>query len=958
MNIAVLVLLPAALLGLAATLAGFGLTQLPLGQTPAGSWAVGVWGLLGVALGAMLVEGFDLASRAKLHGLARWLGAATICTLLLPRALAMRADGEASGLLAVGLPIVWAALIGGALPWCVGVAARAGWHSWRASSAVLAAFALGAAAGAPLLIEGMVSASGLFLPATLALLLAALACFLLAPAQAAQPFATAGDRHPRAQRLPLHLAALGGGLVVLGWQASLRMLSAAHGDSLSLRAEATLGLALGAALASLVFALARRLPSAGVLTATAFLIAAAALGAAPRLVDAGLPDARFEQVLWMLVPLGMCGAMVLLGTGASTLTNLSAGGRLAVSLGALGLCAALAALFGPTLFTIDLVEGTSGVLGHAASAAAMVVLLIAFSKRSFAPDAVGTPVLRWSIGLLAILVTVSNRLAEPIELPWRTHADETALLRRVDGADGVATLVETREMGVRLVLDGWSELAGDAEARLGRRMGRLAAVMQPAASRALLLGRGAGHLLAGLSMTTPAQVDCVEPSEELLALDLETPFLPGLPARGGAPRVVSGAPRAWLDSHPRGYELIVGGLVHPGARGAGALLSRQQFGAMRAALTKDGVAVQWLALHRMGWPAFATVVNAFLDSFPDARLFVASLRGDVPLVALVGGLDRGLPAPATMDELLGASTAVDGLAAAVDVLDLYVADGWTLMTRFSDEPISTLERPLSELLSQDTRGDEAWLASTNLRRLADLSLPLDTSSLRSRPIDPKQDRQLGAELTARSAALTGLLIARAARNDLFAAAPGSLSDDERTGLQEELEYSLLAAWSAAPGHLDVRDGLLERASELARSERHRAAADLLHAAQGVLPDGRLGGVLGGVLLRLRLPDQALDVLAAARKRAPEDRTVLVNLGGALLMLGRDAEAQQAWIEARSVFAPARLPPLQRTALALLEAGEDLAAARAAAVVLRGAMPADDPWSAALERLLAKRSGEG
>jgi spermidine synthase len=952
-NAALLVLLPAALLGLAGMLAGFGF--LHQAQGVLGVDAQGLVGgpaqlLLGLAGGALIVSARGsargLASRAALPGLARWLGAAAICSLALPHSLAIRAEGGASvvgELYADWLPFIWALLIGGALPWCAGVCVASGMPAVRATSAVLVVSALGAAVGARLSPAALLASSGAFLPAASALLLAALACLVLAAGQSASPGVQVAARARRERGVILLLSALlGGAVLVVGLAGMLRMLIGVHGDSIALRADAALALALGAGLGLLPIVQLGRLRPGSVAAGLAFLVAVFALDISPRLLGPDVHGSHIEPVAWLIAPFGLFGAWLLVGT---------AGAGFGRALAALGLGGALAGSFAPGLVVARLSGGTGAALQLAAVVAAAGGLLAVLGSRSFRKQTRGAVALRCVVALLALSALMSSASGAPVELPWQARPDDLALSRRVERPRGVAALIATRESGARLVVDGREALTGPAEARLGRRMGRLAAAMRPEARRALLIGRGPGHVLAGLCMTTAAQVECVEPSAALLALVSELPFPAGTKARGGPPGIVNAAPRTWLEQEARSYDLIVGGLVQPAAFGAGALLSREHFGAMRAALAEDGVVVQWFPLHRMGWPAFATVTNAFLDAFPGARLFTASLRSDVPLVALVGGLDRGLPGLERIDALLSASPALDGLAAAVDVLDLYVADGWTLMTSFRDEPMNTLGRPLAELLSQDAAGDETWLATTNLRRLAQLSLPLDTSSLQRRPIEPKQDRRLGAELTARSAALTGLMIARAARVALFGAAPGELSDDEQTGLQEELETALMAGWSAAPGHRDVRDALLERATELAYAERHGAAAELLGAAHKLLPDARLGGVLGGVLLRLRSPEQALAVLDEARAISPEDRTVLVNLGGALAMLRRDDEAREAWIAARDAFAPGRLPPLQHTALALLEAGDDLPTAREAAVLLRGAMPADDPWAELLGRLV-------
>src|SRR5204862_265962 len=106
-----------------------------------------------------------------------------------------------------------------------------------------------------------------------------------------------------------------------------------------------------------------------------------------------------------------------------------------------------------------------------------------------------------------------------------------------------------------------------------------------------------------------------------------------------------------------------------------------------------------------------------------------------------------------------------------------------------DDPCTWLlqhPRTYDLIVGQPAVPDRAWIARTNLRLLAGLSQPLDTTSFEARPVNDKENRRLGTELTARSAALTSLLLARAAWLQLSDAPPGSLSDGEREALEHEL----------------------------------------------------------------------------------------------------------------------------------------------------------------------------
>jgi len=358
--------------------------------------------------------------------------------------------------------------------------------------------------------------------------------------------------------------------------------------------------------------------------------------------------------------------------------------------------------------------------------------------------------------------------------------------------------------------------------------------------------------------------------------------------------------------------------------------------------------VQWLPLHQMPWPAFASEAQSFLEAFPESRVFLASLRAPEPFVALVGELDGKLPGAERLDAFLAGAPSPAGISGAADVFDLYVCDGWTLGGRVREAPESTLERPLAELLSARREGEALPLSVINLRRLADLALPLDTVSLAARPVAEKEDKQLGAQLVARSQALRGLLVAQAARLERLGAAEGALSADERGALEDEQAAALLQAWAAAPGPADVAAALLGLAGELVAARRWEAADSLLASATGTLADGRLLGLRAGVLIDLGSVDEALRVGRQATEAAPGDPNALVNLARALLITAQDEEAKQVLDEARRAFAPAPLPPLHAACLALLERDPD---ARATAQALLAQLPAGESWAVVLRRLL-------
>lgn len=951
MNLAALVLAPAGLAGLAAawflldwmrasSAALPGLLRAGPGALPSLLLCAAAGSLISARVAARAAS---RTGRSPLLAAMRRLAAAAVAVIgaswgleaLLPAGGDGLPEGWSRSVLAV-LPAAPAAfLLGGVLAQLALVRQASGARGAAARGGVLAVAAAGAGVGALLYPERLIEGDSLPLAAAAALLGAGLICALLslferpvvAGAAAVEPSGSLGGLR----------ALLASALGAAAAPSLLRFALQARGDDLytlsAMLAAGAAGVCLGAALASLPASARSRPLDAWLLLAPALVLLA--LGAVSPLLLAAL------------LGLGIGGAAAV--SGAADAAAASAPPERDDSRTASFVLACAAFGFALGLLGQDALRDAGWSAGAVLRAAA-----VAGCAASFVCALTGGGWLWRIVALLpgSLLALVAWSSPAP-SFPWRTAPDEVALLKQLEDPRGLLTLVATSDGGTRRRLDGWALPSGPAGLRAEWRMARLSAAMQPDAQAALVIGAGDGQLLSGLSELLPGRVACIEPLGSLVEQ-----------ARAAAPASATNAtasvappalpehadPRACVASRSAAWDLVVIRPQPPGRLEQGEELSLQHLLALRRAVKPGGVVVQWLPLQQMPWPAFAAASQAFLEAFPETRVFLAALDSPEPCVALVGGLEQGLPSVERLDALLGAAPSAAGLAGAADVFDLYLCDGWTLGGRVRDASPSRLEQPLAELLSARHEGDAAALSIINLRLLADLATPLDTVSLAARPVSEPEDKALGAELVARSRALRWLLVAQAARLERRQAAAGALSADERSALEDEQGAALLAAWSAAPGHSDVADAVLDFAAELLTARRWTPADSLLGAATSVLADGRLLGLRTGVLIDLGRVDDAVRVGRQALAAAPQDANALINLSRALLLTGQDEEARPVLVAAREAFAPTPLPPLHAVCLALIEQAPD---ARRRAEALLAQIPPGESWAAVLRRLLGR-----
>lgn len=930
--------------------------------------------LLAWAIGSAVAGRRADRAASPLAAAARWFAVGGVVAWFAPSALGWLADlvsDDAAGRrLIVGagpvLPVGF--LLGGAVPWLARARARSGLTPRRATGMVAAAFGLGGALGAALFVPAL--ASEAWDPTSAgALLLFAAAAVSLALVSVEGDGAevdeeTASPVASRALGSALLVAAFVGGLLLVGGQlGALRLSAQLRGDSVVTTSEVLGALHVGMGLGAWLLAWGGARASVAALVA--LLLGVAALGPTVPLV-AWDDVAGWSPVAWSLLVAGLLG----LGAGsivtAASAARVRGAARFGSWVGDLGAASTLGSLVGGLVYLGVLMPdpglGTPGALrlfvlfGLVTSVA--LALGAAVAGRRADGAALGV-VGRASSGLLALgAVAVAVLVVQrgDLELPWRAAPDDAALLARREGPHGVVSLVATTSGESRLKLDGRFGLGGSASA-LEWRMGRVSAGFAPGARDAVLLGVGRGHTLGGLAEVTDATLVGVERNGDVLALDLPLPLPPDAPSVD----VVHADARAFLAARRDAFDLIVGDLFFPWMTGAGELFTVEHLLTVRAALRDDGVYVQWLPLHQLPWDAFASITRSVLQAFPDARLVVAQPLSPTPVVALVGGLGRSLPPSDAIDALYAAAPSPLGPNAAVELHDLAVCGAWTLVQAFDDAPLVTSERPVSELLSLRLDGRETFLSLTNLRLLAQLAEPLTPADVTAGRADVTSDdaRAIVRELAARSTALRALLVARSA--ELALVDDLAMLQDEREGLEREIDGALLAGWGAFPRHLALRTAIVARAEALRDDGRTTQAGALLEQAHKTFPDDRVAGVLGGLLLQLGYDPEALTLLEGTRGErelsALTDRTLLVNLGSALVRNERDADALEAFRRTRDVFGA---EPLPARALMLLGVLEDDAASIAAARTLVTELDAGERWKTTIARLLFEhdQAGEG
>ncbi|HKE02403.1 MAG TPA: fused MFS/spermidine synthase [Planctomycetota bacterium] len=577
------------------------------------------------------------------------------------------------------------------------------------------------------------------------------------------------------------------------------------------------------------------------------------------------------------------------------------GGDASAALGlvyAVNTAAAIAAAAAATFLAVPSV-GLSGTL----AIAGVVVLLAGIAcLRGAAARAIGAALLLGAFAAKGSIPAASMRLwlYGALETDERAPSDGGTSERAVFHREGVsATVTVTETTGPRgttldFAINGKKEASTDPGGMRNQlALGHLPMLLHPAPRRALVVGLGAGVTAGAVSVHPGVDVVIAELAPEVP--DATRRFAEAnhsvLDRANVTVRIEDG--RRTLARNPGAFDVVTSDPVHPWVAGAANLYTAEYFVLVRDALAAGGVAAHWLPLYEMRVDETRIIVASFAAAFPRAAVWFGP-GGDA---VLVGAKD---PLRADLADVARRASASD---VASDLRRIGIRDPLRLLAGIAagpaladGAPLHTDDRPILEFRAART----LYLPSTvgaNLTYLAerawsgnDLAAFLGAT---------------GAALPRLDALLAANVAATRAKGLVFDRAPGA-ADAAIEAWVREPDGEQIRGLLDAPGlearlaHLaSAREAFVAGAVEARRGEVERAVATLRLAL--AKPDctadveRAIRRQLAVVLGETRAYADALDALAPALERAPDD-PALLRLGSRLLdKLGRADEAR-AWRE--------------------------------------------------------------
>jgi spermidine synthase len=258
----------------------------------------------------------------------------------------------------------------------------------------------------------------------------------------------------------------------------------------------------------------------------------------------------------------------------------------------------------------------------------------------------------WGPALAAIALLV---LAPPLAFVDVPAGGRVVSYR--DGAMAAVSVVEDAEGVARLRINNRQQEGSSASRFVDARQALLPLLLHPGPRRALFLGLGTGVTASAAAEDPTLQVDAVELLPEVIAASAEFTH-PDNGSQAPAERlhVMAADARRFVRVSPNRYDVIVSDNFHPARSGSGALYTIEHFRAVRDRLADGGLFCQWLPLHQLDLSSLRSIVQSFLQVYPDGAAMLASNSLDTPVIGLIGHRGAGALGLARARERLARST--------------------------------------------------------------------------------------------------------------------------------------------------------------------------------------------------------------------------------------------------------------------------------------------------------------
>ncbi|HKP60820.1 MAG TPA: fused MFS/spermidine synthase [Polyangiales bacterium] len=250
--------------------------------------------------------------------------------------------------------------------------------------------------------------------------------------------------------------------------------------------------------------------------------------------------------------------------------------------------------------------------------AALVVLGMGAASAAFAP------------GMSAVFLTHGRHI-------WQVDPGDRYTYIAEGAASTVAVNVNSNGFRSFHVSGRIEASNGNADMRLQRLLGHLSVLAHPKPKRVLVVGLGAGVTAGAIARHAEIErlVICeIEPRVVGAAREFRRENFAVL----DDPRVtvVFDDARHYLATTEERFDIITSDPIHPWVRGNSLLFSREYYEIVKAHLTAQGLATQWVPLYDTVERAIQIQLRTFLGAFPQGSVWNSSASGRGYDVVLLG----------------------------------------------------------------------------------------------------------------------------------------------------------------------------------------------------------------------------------------------------------------------------------------------------------------------------------
>ena len=209
---------------------------------------------------------------------------------------------------------------------------------------------------------------------------------------------------------------------------------------------------------------------------------------------------------------------------------------------------------------------------------------------------------------------------------------KSSILFEKEGIGSLISVKKDTDGNLNMQINGKTDASTGSDMENQVLLGQLPLLLHPNPKEVLIVGLGSGITLGSMLSYPVTQVDAVEIEKEVVTAARLFKNYNNNALEDKRTNIIIADGRNFLAATKQKYDVISSEPSNPWLSGSSKLFTKEYFKLLKNAAKQDGIVLQWINMYAISIGGLQSVINAYLESFPEVMAFGIPVSNDLILL--------------------------------------------------------------------------------------------------------------------------------------------------------------------------------------------------------------------------------------------------------------------------------------------------------------------------------------